>query len=134
MAKEAAISLPVSLDSYGRLLISYNSDKIWQDRVLSVLGTNLGERVNRPSFGTTIATSNFQNLSSLEEFITQEIENAFIEFLPLLSLDLVTVTEDTTNGTLEVLVTYQLPNDKVDKVVVAIAAIGNKQQTYQERI
>jgi phage baseplate assembly protein W len=134
MAIEAAISLPLTLDSYGRILISYNPDKVWKDRVLSVLGTHVGERVNRPAFGTLIATSHFTNMNTLEEIITQEVENAFIEFLPLLTLGDITVTEEPNKGTFEVLVEYQLPNNKTDQIVVAIAAIGNKQQPYQERI
>jgi phage baseplate assembly protein W len=49
---EKTIALPFSVDPYGKVTVASDQSKIWADRVRSVIGTFLRERVMRPEFGT----------------------------------------------------------------------------------
>jgi len=131
---ETAISLPLRLDSYGRILQTYDQSKIWQDRVLSAVGTMVRERVQRPGYGTRLAEYNYAGLSTFAEGAKVEVEKAFSNHLPLLGLLDVDFSIEEAIGKFSIIITYRLPNDKVDTVVVAMTAVGNKQQPYQESL
>jgi phage baseplate assembly protein W len=134
MAYEYAISFPFRLDSYGDVAKTKDPSKIWADRLTSVIGTMVGERVARPSFGTEIANQWLNGLSGIEGDLEAEIQQAFVEFLPLLTLLETSFEHDDANGSLKVIITYSLPNDKEETTVIALVSIGNKQPQYQENI
>ena len=134
MAYEYAISFPFRLDSYGDVAKTKDPSKIWADRLISVIGTMVGERVARPAFGTQIANQWLNGLSGIDGDMQSEIQQAFIEFLPLLTLLGTSFEHDDANGSLKVIITYSLPNDKVETTVIALVSIGNQQPQYQENI
>lgn len=134
MAYEYAISFPFRLDSYGDVAKTKDPSKIWADRLISVIGTMMGERVARPAFGTQIANQWLNGLSGIDGDMQSEIQQAFIEFLPLLTLLGTSFEHDDANGSLKVIITYSLPNDKVETTVIALVSIGNQQPQYQENI
>lgn len=134
MSYETAISLPMRLDSYGSIATTIDPRKIYSDRVTSTIGTMLGERVNRPAFGTRVARQWMTNLYGIESSIESEIQTAFIEFLPLLTLLETTFEDDSANGVLKVIITYSLPNDEENTAVIALVGINRTQPQYQENI
>lgn len=134
MTYEYAISFPFRLDSYGDVAKTKDSSKIWADRITSVIGTMVGERVNRPSFGTRIANQWLNGLSGIDGDMATEIQQAFTEFLPLLNLLETSFENDDENGSLKVILTYSLPNDTEESTVIALVSIGNNQPQYQENI
>jgi phage baseplate assembly protein W len=134
MASEYAISFPFRLDSYGDVAKTKDPSKIWADRITSVIGTMVGERVARPFFGTKIANQWLNGLSGIQGDMDAEIRQAFIEFLPLVTLLETSFENDDANGSLKVILTYSLPNDKEETTVIALVSIGNKQPQYQENI
>ena len=44
---EKTLALPFSVDPYGKISVTSEQSKIWADRVRSVIGTTLRERVMR---------------------------------------------------------------------------------------
>jgi phage baseplate assembly protein W len=134
MTYEYAISFPFRLDSYGDVAKTKDSSKIWADRITSVIGTMVGERVNRPAFGTRIANQWLNGLSGIDGDMATEIQQAFTEFLPLLNLLETSFENDDENGSLKVILTYSLPNDTEESTVIALVSIGNNQPQYQENI
>jgi phage baseplate assembly protein W len=131
---EKAISLPFQFDSYGKISTSSTLSNIWSDRVLSVMGTLKGERVMEPDFGTYLATFVHGNSSGVETSIETEVEQAFIKFLPLLNLVSTEVVSNEFTGSLDIVITYELPNEEEQTTVVALAAISRKQPIYQENL
>ncbi len=83
---EVAISLPFGLNAYGSVNFTQSQSKIWSDRVLSVIGTLVGERVMQTTFGTEIANSLFASTQRMEEVIPVEVEKAFATYLTELTL------------------------------------------------
>jgi phage baseplate assembly protein W len=131
---EIAISLPFRLDAYGNVAATYDYSKVWADRVLSVVGTLVGERVMNGDFGTYLATYLHENLEGNDAAIEKEVETAFSKWLPLLTLLDTKVTSDASEASLSVEITYQLPNDEEQNTVVALSAISRNLPIYQENL
>lgn len=131
---EVAISLPFSLNAYGSIGFTESQSKIWSDRVLSVIGTLVGERVMQPTFGTEIAESLFHSIQRMEEVIPVEVEKAFTTYLPALTLVDTIINSDPENGSIYVDITYGLPNDEETNTVVALVAVAGKNPPVQENL
>jgi phage baseplate assembly protein W len=130
---EIAISLPFKVDSFGTISATVNQGKIWQDRVRSVIGTALGERVYRPGFGCDAANKIYESEEYLMGTVEQDIRNAFQRFLPLLSLDSVEVTLEDETRTIFAEVTYATASSAQYLIQVGIASIDGT-NTLQEDI
>jgi len=111
MAYQTAITLPFAFDSYGSVAYTSDEKKIWQDRVVLVCMTSLNERIMRPTFGTTVASTLFENVNDSVSLIQQTIGGAFAKFLPSLSLQKVQGTVDPIDGSIVIEVFYRY-NDK----------------------
>jgi len=129
---EKAISLPFLIDPYGRVSVTQSQSKIWSDKVKSVLGTTLRERVMRPNFGTLIAYSLFNTETSASAEIESEVSKAFTEQLPLLTLEKVNVTSDLYNNVLKIEVIYGLPNSEIVSTVVGLVLVQGTKPIYEE--
>lgn len=131
---EQAIVLPFAIDAYGRVARTSSQSDIWSDRVLSVIGTRLRERVMIPSFGTSISSYMYEGIDRAAEGITVAVEKAFSEQLQTLNLLDTSVTTDPELGQILIDITYELPNDEQQNTVVALLAIGGKNPPVQENL
>lgn len=129
---EKAFSLPFSIDAYGKVAQTQDQSKIWADRVRSVIGTTLRERVMRPTFGTLIPYAMFENEDNAQAEIEVEVAQAFSQQLPLLRLSTVTATLDQYSNTLSIEIVYALPNNEVVSTVVGLVLIQGAKPIYQE--
>lgn len=129
---EKAISLPFSIDSYGKIAVTEEQPKIWADRVRSVIGTSLRERVMRPRFGTIIPFALFETHSKAIAEIQLEVEKAFGGQLPLLELQETNVRIDEVANTIDIEVVYGLPNGEVQNTVVGVVFIQGIQPLFEE--
>jgi phage baseplate assembly protein W len=128
---ERAISLPFSIDSYGNVSSTKDQTKIWADKVRSVVGTTVGERVMRTDFGTQIPYATFNGRQVVADATKRELYTAFAKFLPALTLQEVDVTfsEDTL---VSADVTYALPNQEEVTITVGLAYIAGDAPIYEE--
>lgn len=129
---EKTISLPFSIDAYGKVSVTQDQSKIWADRVRSVIGTTIRERVMRPTFGTLIPFAIFETDSTAEAQIRVEVDKAFNEQLPLLSLQEVNISVDSYTNVLSVNVVYGLPNNEIVSTVVGLVLVDGANPIYQE--
>jgi phage baseplate assembly protein W len=134
MAYEKAISLPFSVDTFGMIGTTTDQSKIWADKVRSVLGTSVRERVMRPAFGTLIPFSLFNGEESAVFEIKDEVSSAFASRLSLLNLTNVEVEPGSTSGDLSVTVTYSLPNQEVQETSIGFINIQGIFPPYEERL
>lgn len=110
-----AISLPFRVDGYGRLATTTSDLKIWADRVRFVVTTFVGERIMRPTWGTNIPADLFVALEEAPTLVYGDIQTAFQDYLPTLSLvDIVVLDQDEENGTIEIEIQYQVPEITTD--------------------
>ena len=132
------MTLPFSISAYGSVSTTTSQEKIWADRVRTVIGTLIGERIMRPKFGSDIPVSLFENNSNKESLLTDrledEIDNAFSKFLPLLSLDSVQISFDDFENVVTAEVIYSLPNDEQVSTNIGIATISSTSTNTEETL
>jgi hypothetical protein len=136
---EVAISLPFTITQFGTISATTDQNKIWADRVLSVIGTGFYERILNPTFGSTLYTALYNNTdssisnSSAVVQITNSIKDAFITFLPLLSLQDVKANFDSNLGVLSIEIIYQLPNQKTSTLTIGSVSINGNTPPTERR-
>jgi len=123
--KEAAIGLPFTISSQN--IVSYTTDysKIWADRVRSAVGTLIRERIMNPKYGSNVPTHLFNTQEDMSNKLTLEIEKVFSGYLQLLSLQSVNVTFSESDNIIYADVTYSLPSQAAESLVIGIATISN---------
>lgn len=134
MAYEKTISLPFSIDTFGMVGTTTQQSKIWADKVRSVIGTSVRERVMRPTFGTLIPYSLFDGEETAVMEIQDEVTSAFAKRLNLLTLIDVESEAGTTPGALNVTITYSLPNEEVQKTSIGFIDIKGIFPSYEEKL
>ena len=129
---ERSISLPFRVTSFGNIGSTTSEEKLWADRVMSVVATLRGERLYRPTFGTTIPKNVLDTQTSVESNIQRELINAFAVFLPALSLSGLEVVFDKTQSSASVKVSYELPNRNIRHTVDAVVVIDGNTPIIEE--
>lgn len=132
MVSEIAISLPFSFDSFKKVGTTIDQRKLWADRVRSIVGTSLRERVMRPTLGTTIPFALFETESDAEIEIKTEIKNAFASQLPLLTLQEVNISFDESLNTITTEVVYAIPNDVIVTTIIGFVTLQGKLPIIEE--
>ena len=134
MTREIALSLPFTFDSFTKVQITSDQNKIWADRVRIILGTNLRERLIRPDFGTSIPSTFMDNQEQTFATIETEVQTAFATQIPELKLQGVKTSFDEYTNILNIEVDYTLPNlTEVNTAIAYISTSGN-QPSYEENL
>jgi phage baseplate assembly protein W len=129
---EIALQIPFSLDGNGNIVVTSDQATIWSNRVRSAVGTALGERVMRPTYGTDIPGLLFDTVSSMEEGITNEVGRVFSASLPLLTLNAVDIVHDERDNTVTAEINYSLPNNKDVTTIVGNITVSLFNPPYEE--
>lgn len=132
MSVEKTISLPFQIDPYGMVGTTTSQSKMWEDRVKSVIGTSVRERVMRPQFGTVIPFAMFETMDNAGVEIRTEIEKAFNEQLRLLKLEGVKLSIDEYTSTIKATITYALPNQEVVETVIGLIGLKGNNPALEE--
>jgi phage baseplate assembly protein W len=129
---EKAISLPFGFNESGGISFTTDIKKIWQDRVVMVVMTSLGERVMQPSFGSDAKLATFEPIENAQVAIQQAVAVAFSRWLPQLSLTAVESTFDETEEALNVEVTYNYGAALDDTVTIKTAILNRSGEVLLE--
>ena len=120
---EHAISLPFRFTVAGAIEATSDQNKIWADRVLSVIGTTLGERMHAHTFGTKIYDQVFSTVTEASSGIIEGISKAFATWLPTLTLDNVITDYNEFTNQLFIEVRYKLPNNQDSQLTLGSVVI-----------
>lgn len=134
IVQEVAISIPFSFDVFGKVTTTSDQKKIWSDRVRSVVGTNLRERLMRPEFGCLVPSSFMETQDMASSMVITEVGRAFSSQLQPLTLQDVTTLFEESTGVMEVTVLYSLPNNDQIDTTVSFVYIDNNQPIYEENL
>lgn len=129
---EMSLSYPFRLDDYGNIATTTDPTKIWADRVRSVIGTVVGERVMRPTFGSKVAFAAFATRSAMEDIVRREIERGFYLHLPLLTVLDINFDFNSVEGVVSASITYELPDKKQSTTDVGIVVLSQNNPPYEE--
>lgn len=131
---EVALRLPFSIDPYGRVSSTTDQNKIWADKVRSVIGTGIKERVMRPDFGTEVRDAVFESEDESANQVKNEVTKAFNSQLRPLTLKEVQSNFDEFTGILKVDVIYLLPNEEEVSTSVGVIAVQGNLPIYEEKL
>jgi phage baseplate assembly protein W len=119
-----AISFPFTLDPFGKTTSSTNQKKIYQDRVLTLLSTAVGERPMRPTYGTNIATAMFENQGRVEKAINDAIRSAVSKWLPELTVNKINIVGFLDTGAVTVEINITLPDFTEDSITIVSTTLN----------
>jgi phage baseplate assembly protein W len=121
---EIAVSLPFSINEFGSVAFTTSQEKIWADRVRSAVGTGVNERLMRPNYGVDIRGAVMESSETAEELIKREVELAFTRDLTLLRLESVDTKFDPSESSVQVEITYLLPNRETEVILLGFATLS----------
>ena len=114
-----AISYPYTIDGYGVVQTTENVNKIYLDRVLTLLSTRIGQRPILHEYGTNIEVALFENQNNLELAINQAITQAMARWIPEVGINKINITEPDQNGEALVELILELPNSTLTTLTVS---------------
>lgn len=129
---EKTIALPFSIDPFGKIATTTDQRKIWGDRVKSIVGTTIGERVMNPNLGSEVALNVFENQDEAITAITANIPEVFNSQLPLLTLTGVETSFDEITGVIYANIVYGLPNDEQVTTVIGLVYLSGNNPPIEE--
>lgn len=119
-----AISYPFTLDPFGKTASTTDQRKIYQDRVLTLLSTAIGERPMRPTYGTNIATAMFENQGNVEKAINDAIRSAISTWIPDLTVNNILIKGFLDTGSVTVELNVTLPDFIEDSITVVSTTLN----------
>lgn len=119
-----SISFPFTLDPFGKTTSTTDQRKIYQDRVLTLLSTAVGERPMRPTYGTNIAAAMFENQGRVEDAINEAIRTAISTWIPELTVSSIKVIGFLDGGAVNVELNVTLPDFQEDQIRVVSTTLN----------
>ena len=123
-ARMKAISFPFTIDPFGKTASTTDQRKIYQDRVLTLLSTAVGERPMRPTYGTNIATAMFENQGNVEKAINDAIRSAISTWIPELTVNNIFLKGFLDTGAVTVELNVSLPDFVEDSITVVSTTLN----------
>lgn len=117
----SAISFPFTLDPFGALETTDLPSKIWTDRVLTLLSTNIGQRPILTDYGTDIMRYLFENENNTALGIDQAIRSAIANWLPEISVKEISISNVDSEGRIVINLTILLPDSTIKTLDVSRA-------------
>ena len=113
-----AISFPFTLDPFGVVNTTTSQEKIYQDRVLTLLSTTVGERPMRATYGTDIASALFETQGDAEKAAETAIRTAMRTWLPEVTIERIDLNSIDDAGRLQLNLSLVLPDYSSTAVTV----------------
>lgn len=105
-----AISYPFTFDPFGVVFTTEDQTKIYQDRILTLLSTAVGERPMRPTYGTNVAKAMFENQTDAVTAVDAAIRSAIETWIPEITIENINISSFDPNGAVGVEVNVSLPD------------------------
>lgn len=111
-----AINFPFTFRGNGTLVDTEDTAKIYIDRVLTLLSTNVGQRPMLPEYGTDLSHALFESDRFLEKEVVDAVNASVSRWIPDVIVEDVKVGLPGDNGIADVEITLRLPNDTLTAV------------------
>lgn len=131
------MNLPFGVDPQGRIAFTTDPQQVLRNRVTTVIATQLGERVMRPSYGTPLLDMLFEGDDDFTvSILADDIRRAVEEYEPGVTIqDVFPATDNSLDGIINLTVTYSAVNSPLETVTVPvnIAALFRGGAVKEER-
>ena len=112
-----ALNFPFTFNYFGVVDTTTTVSKIYEDRVLTLLSTNIGQRPMTPTYGTNLGVALFENDNNFGPAAAQAIRTAISNWIPDISIDSIVIgTIDPVTGEGSITITIVTP----DNILTAI--------------
>lgn len=118
-----AISHPFTLDTFGIIGTTSDTQKVYLDRVNSVLSTMVYKRPMRTEYGTDMARALYESGDDYYLAITEAITRAMTLYLPDITIVSLTIKDANSIGQASVELLMSFPDDTVATTVIKTAAL-----------
>jgi phage baseplate assembly protein W len=129
---ETTLAFPFKVSPKGTISTINDQKAIWSNKVKSVIGTLLKERVMLPSFGSRLNEVVWNTEGFAKQHVREFVSQAFITWLPTLTLEEVDVSNVDDTGQITISISYTLPNNTSSTAVIGIVGISGNLQPTQE--
>lgn len=119
-----AISYPLTLDDSGRIVSTENPAKIYLDRILTLMSTNVKQRPVLQSYGTNVGKALFENDSNITTAIDAAVRESIAAWLPDIYVNKVSVSLPNEEGVSDVEIIVKTPDGRVSVVTLTTATFG----------
>ena len=113
-----SLSFPYTIDTAGTVTPATSNTKIYIDRVLTLLSTNIGQRPMMPDYGVDWSGALFENDYLAEPAITQAITVAVSKWVPAVTVKDIKYGTIGIDGKELVTIYLGLPDDTVATIAV----------------
>jgi phage baseplate assembly protein W len=120
MPRSAALDIPFRPDGAGKIMATYDLTREIALRLRSIIGTNPGERVMRPNYGSGAGLAVFEANDNLHAaMLVNAIKTGIQQWEPAVTVDNVSIDQiDLAAGVLKIRVEYHLVTTGEVKVAV----------------
>lgn len=116
-----SISFPYTIDNTGKVTSVTSTGKLYVDRVLTLLSTNVGQRPMLPQYGVDWSTAIFENDGDSTGAITQAITLAVSKWIPEVSISSIEIGNASPDGIKDVTIGLILPDNSLYTLAVNTA-------------
>ena len=113
-----SISFPYTIDNTGKVTSVTSTGKLYVDRVLTLLSTNVGQRPMTPSYGVDWSTAIFENDGDSDTAISQAITVAVAKWIPEVTISSIEIGSSNTDGVKDVTIGLNLPDNSLYTLAV----------------
>jgi len=113
-----SISYPYSVSPSGVPTSTITVGKLYLDRIVTLLSTNVGQRPMTPTYGVDWSTSLFENDNNFRAAVNQAIRVAIATWIPEVTVLSINISNDELNGINTVSLGVQLPDDTVTNLTI----------------
>lgn len=114
----SSINYPYTIDPNGVVISSVTTTKLYLDRVLTLLSTNIGQRPMIPSYGVDWSTAMFENEGDARVAINQAIRVAIATWIPEVTVNNIIIDSNNFDGKMLVNLELGIPNDTTANLVI----------------
>ena len=118
-----AIRYPFTLNN-GKVEATYSPTKLYTDRVLTLLSTNIGQRPILQGYGANMDYALFENDNDLALAVKSAASEAINKWLPQISVASINVGSLDSDGAAEVEIIINLPDNTTSSVSVNTSSFG----------
>lgn len=119
---QVELDQPFAIDAQGRIVATSDPARILRNRVRMIIGTQIGERVMRPLYGTPVLSMLFDSDDDLTaSIIMSDIEKALREYEPGVIVQNVYLADaDPLDGLISLNVEYSAANSPLQTLSVPV--------------
>jgi phage baseplate assembly protein W len=114
-----SINFPYTFDPSGVLENNRSATKMYLDRVVTLLSTNIGQRPMLLEYGVDWSTSLFENDQDATLAIPAAIGAAMDRWLPDIQIQEIKLDSNGNDGVINVALTLVLPNNNVSNLTIS---------------